>query len=393
LKQKTLTCITCLLLVLATLPFMLACPAPPSSPPTTPAQTTPAQTTPAQTTPESPQERYERIKAHFDNVIVPAAKKEGKVVVYNDIVGHESKTFQDAWKAAGYGDIKIECVLGRFADLYARAEVEQVTKKYVGDLWPNPATSTWTLKSDGFTVQYNPKDVLPTLNDPSVKWFSPPYIDPDGYYFADATDSALYGIIVNTDLVPPDKYPKSWMDLATDPYWKGKMLQNHPASLRIGGWWTLIMHQMYGDEYLDKVAAQDPIVTTEGAGEQALYVCRGEYALTFPGRGDTVMLMPPGTPCKLLFPDEGVFAVTTYNSLLNGAPHPNAALVLMEFLMSQEAQRSYVEVGRTVFRVGVPTLYPEQDLTGKKIIPLFEEGWFLENSNRLFEEAAKRYDL
>ena len=73
-------------------------------------------------------------------------------------------------------------------------------------------------------------------------------------------------------------------------------------------------------------------------------VARGEYAIYLPW---LVNYLPSlkGLPVKAALPQEGVVYLPYASSLLTKAPHPNAARVLIDFMLSDEGQPIYASEG------------------------------------------------
>lgn len=78
-------------------------------------------------------------------------------------------------------------------------------------------------------------------------------------------------------------------------------------------------------------------------------------------------------------------------AILKGAPHPNAALVFANFVLTRQAQADQALGGRWVARGDVPLPFPEfQNLKGKKMLR-FDEKWFNANHKAVFAEMEKVY--
>jgi len=52
-----------------------------------------------------------------------------------------------------------------------------------------------------------------------------------------------------------------------------------------------------------------------------------------------------GLPVKLIFPTEGISYVRFDLGIVKGAPHPNAAKLMIDFYLSEEAQLIYANAG------------------------------------------------
>jgi len=71
-------------------------------------------------------------------------------------------------------------------------------------------------------------------------------------------------------------------------------------------------------------------------------IARGEYGIfihpTQVGAAD-IWKLPKPHPFRLVVPEDGVMLLTGGASLLQGAPHPNAGKMLMNYLLTKSAQQ------------------------------------------------------
>jgi iron(III) transport system substrate-binding protein len=157
--------------------------------------------------------------------------------------------------------------------------------------------------------------------------------DPNGYWH-----SMYYlttALIYNTNSVRADQAPKSYDDLLS-PAWKGKMLFDPEA-----GYLLAAMEQAWGRDkavaYLTKLSKQD-LSYRRGGTLTTQVVISGEYPIAIAINGETsAAIREKGAPLgfKVLSPTivkpEGLF-------LAKNAPHPHAALLFVEWVLSEEAQ-------------------------------------------------------
>jgi ABC-type Fe3+ transport system substrate-binding protein len=154
----------------------------------------------------------------------------------------------------------------------------------------------------------------------------------------------LSGVTLNTNLVPPSHYPKKWTDLL-DPYWKDKIVLSNPAP---GGYymqWALIMKKAFGLKFLNGIKAQNPSLQNSSVAA-AQDVASGAKALSVLSQIDSgAALQAQGAPLKWLLlrnPDVGSLACV---GILKNGPHPNAARVLLNYLMTKESQGGACQAG------------------------------------------------
>jgi iron(III) transport system substrate-binding protein len=135
--------------------------------------------------------------------------------------------------------------------------------------------------------------------------------------------------------VQPSDEPKSWKDLA-DPKWTGKILADDPRALGGGFNAFVAQHDKIGADFLKKLAGQK-LVFSRDLRESERRVARGEFPVYAPFLFNDFSSMR-GLPIKAIVPVEGVPYVQFVASMIKNAPHPNAALLFINFLLSDDAQ-------------------------------------------------------
>src|SRR5262249_6432874 len=200
--------------------------------------------------------------------VIEAAKKEGKVVVYNGAVGTPALPKALAAFEGKYG-IRTELLEARASELRERIRTEQAAGKVLGDVSHNGSTTTALKLAEGPFVPYG---ALPNGQRPVAP------------FAADGTRVPIYviqyGILVNTEMVKPAEEPKSWKDVL-HPRWKGKILSDDMRALGGGAVFFMVMTQRFGKEFHDKLAEQQPHMNRELRGNYPR-IARGEYPLYLP---------------------------------------------------------------------------------------------------------------
>ena len=261
--------------------------------------------------------------------VIDAAKKEGKVVVYNGAVGTPALPKVASAFEAKYG-IRVELLEARASELRERIRTEQASGKVLGDVSHNGSTTTALQLAEG---TFQPHGDLPNAKRPVAPFAVdehrvPIYVIP-------------YGILVNTDMVKPNEEPKSWKDLL-DPRWKGKILSDDVRALGGGAVFFMVTTQKMGKEFHEKLAPQGLHMNRELRGNYPR-IARGEYPVYIPFTlPDTLELK--GLPVKAILPSEGLPYVRFDGAIFKGAPRPNAARLMMDFFLSDEGQLSYANL-------------------------------------------------
>jgi iron(III) transport system substrate-binding protein len=262
--------------------------------------------------------------------LVEAAKKEGKVVVYNGAVGTPALPKAGAAFEAKYG-IRFELLEARASELRERIRTEQAAGKVLGDVSHNGSTTTALQLAEG---TFQPYGALPNAARPVAP------------FKADGTRVPIYvipyGILVNTDMVKPGEEPKSWKDVL-DPRWKGKILSDDMRALGGGAVFFMVTLQHFGQGFHEKLAEQQPHMNRDLRGNYPR-IARGEYPLYLPLTLPDILELK-GLPVKAIKPVEGAPYVRFDGALFKGAPHPNAGRLLLDFFLSDEGQLAYGNLG------------------------------------------------
>ncbi|MBR1124822.1 extracellular solute-binding protein [Bradyrhizobium lablabi] len=261
------------------------------------------------------------------NAVVEAAKKEGKVVVYNMTLGAPYfvaviKSFE-----AKYG-ISVESLDLRASELAERIRTEQSAGRYLGDVEMIATTMIEEQLQNGDYIQK-----LPPI--PNAANLRPPFRASE---FAVPAFVQPMGILINTRMVSEKDLPKSWNDL-NDPKWKGKILSDDMRPLGSGNTMFAILQKHIGPEFNEKLAEQKPVFSRDMRND-ARRVARGEYPIYVPQIFAFASDLK-GLPVKVVIPEEGAPYAEMDFAVLKNAPHPNAARLFIQHFLSTEAQLIY----------------------------------------------------
>jgi iron(III) transport system substrate-binding protein len=290
----------------------------------------------------------------LDQKLLAAAKKEGSIVIYGSMNEEEAlpyyKIFEDAT------GIKVSYVRASDTGIIGRIAVESRAKQHS---WDVVMTTPVNRLPDAVLAQIEPeqaKGLIPQARDPNRRWY--------GVY--SNYNSPAY----NTKFVKREELPKSYEEFAQKKQWAGKVAIDKSDTE-----WVMAMYQHYGEAkgrkiIQDIVAALDP-VTTEGHLALARSVAAGEYWVALNNYTNlTVNVKLAGAPTDywaldpvaLIFGSVGISA---------NAPHPNAARLLANFVLSQEGQTQLTKRGRIPSRPDTPSNPPDvnETLLKQKVIP------------------------
>lgn len=287
-----------------------------------------------------------------------AARQEGKVAVS----GPEGVEARDALTepfTRKYG-IVVDFLGGSAPQRIPRVIAERGAGQYLWDVFIGGTTPT-TLVHIGAFEPLEPALILPEVNDPSLwRGGGPEFVD-EGRQLLVMTPFQRGTIFVNTSLARPEEI-RSYKDLL-DPKWKGQIAMDDP---RIAGpgqatFTFIYLHPELGPDFIRALAAQEPIVLRDRQQEVDA-LGQGRYPLLV-GAGDFFVeaRMKQGAPVAIVDPRQlregsDVSPANGATALFNNAPHPNAARIYLNWLLSKEGQTEFVRAtGYVSARADAPT--------------------------------------
>ncbi len=255
--------------------------------------------------------------------VVAAAKKEGSVTVYSSQHPRNLALLKKAFEAK-YPQITVEFVRGVDSDLAPKIEAEKQTGRSTADVYVTAAQQwvTDVAEPGGFAVDVRG----PNFDNPAYNRAKT--VD-DGKYFL--VSAAVLGLGWNTELYPEGL--EGYEDLL-DPKLQGKIGIAEPASGAYVDFYDFVTEQT-GEGFLPQLAKLDPRVYPSTLPiTQAL--TSGELAATL-----VVQPLIPeqnaGAPVDWTLTDP-VWGAPWKAMVLSSAPHPNAAQVMADFMVSHEGQ-------------------------------------------------------
>lgn len=296
-----------------------------------------------------------------DQALVEAAQKEGEVTWYTvQVLDELVRPLAQAFDAK-YG-IKLNYVRADPAELALRALNEAKAGHVQADLIDG-AQGAAGLEQEGLILKWQP-EIAETL--------ARNFVDPEGYWVA--TNFYVLALGFNTDLVPRGTEPKTWDDLL-DPKWRGKMVWNiQPTTSSAAGVVGLMLHergQEQGLAYLRALAGQK-ITGVEATARQILDdVVAGEYPIGLQLYPTSIAYSAArGAPVARSMLQPALASMVGAATLKN-SPHPNAAKLLFDFLLSDEGQTIFRDNGFLPVNADVPLPDPSLRPDGVRLRAYF----------------------
>jgi iron(III) transport system substrate-binding protein len=266
-------------------------------------------------------------KPDREKILFEGAKKEGKLLWYTSLTGGPNLEAPKAFEAK-YPGIKVDVYRGDSDAIIARVLQEAEAKRYLVDAIETTSPILKVMKDDKLLTPYfspylaqYPDDVKERAAKGLVYW---------------ATDRESYiGVAYNTAVIPTNVAPKRFADLLK-PELKGKIgFATSDTGNRVIG----AMLSSKGAEFVQKLKSQD--VTLHAVSGRAILdmVIAGEL-----GASPTVFLshsrvsISKGAPIKWV-PMDIVPTNAGGVAFPANAPHPHAALLFCDYLLSPEGQK------------------------------------------------------
>ncbi len=288
-------------------------------------------------------------QSQWDQVLVQG-KREGVVNLYISAIWGSglrsslTKAFSDKY---GIG-LEFSPLSG--TEFVAKVKAEQNAGLYLADIFgAGSSTFVTTMIPNNLLGPIEPMLLLPEVKDPKV-WDGGDmfYFNKDDHRWIELLRVMARTIMYNTGQVKPEEID-SYRDLLK-PQFKGKITMLDPADGGAGT--TMVNHlvTVYGwDEGLaffkELMVKQDPAIFRD-ARLQVETVARGKYSIVLGGSGQyKAEFLALGAPLAIKVPKEGDYGTTSFGavSVPTKLPHPNAATVFLNWLLTRDGQSLFAK--------------------------------------------------
>ena len=275
-----------------------------------------------------------------------AAKKEGQVNVY--IYRYEGLLRDFKREFPG---INVVSVTGRGNEMTNRIMAERRAGKFIADLYSGGTNSLYNTLYKGKALDpIKPALILPEVTDLS-KWYGREhrYADPEGkYIFSFIGSPSNSQLSYNTTMADPKEF-KSYWDV-THPKWKGKIVSLDPRDTGLGATMQFFYYSPeLGPEFLKKFFGGMDITYAKNFRQMTDWLGQGKFAICM-GCKDSMRAKNQGLPVEDFdtnhWKEGSSFSAGGGSlSLINQAPHPNAAKVFINWMLSRNGQIALQKLG------------------------------------------------
>lgn len=301
--------------------------------------------------------------------VIANAKKEGKIVFYTSVEAEFARILTTGFEAK-YPFIKTEIFRSNHERIFSRLNTERKAGVFAADVLSVGEFETYHMKKRGLLAPYK---------SPEAAVYPEGFKDPDGYW-TDFYDNLIV-TAYNTTRVKKEELPKSYDDLL-HPRWRGRMALDKNEDR----WFANMLHivgEKKGIALMQALAKQE-VAIRSGRSLITQLLAAGEFDLQIVAYWYRPhLLKKQGAPVDWIALEPSLVALHPI-SIIDHAPHQNAARLFIDYALSQEGQKLFASRGREPARPGIrPDGYPSHIKVIPSRVELAEQ---LANYTRRYEE-------
>lgn len=214
--------------------------------------------------------------------------------------------------------------------LFSKTIAERSANQFNVDViqFSEPATALDFQKRGGYSRYVSPQ----------TEFYAKEHLsDPVGDYFWVGVTFA--GISYNTEKVKPEDAPKEWKDILKPIWTNGVNVKQSNSGMQFVQWYEL--RKLYGENFWTEFAKLKPkgfdsrvqLYDRLAKGDDKICAL-AEYA-------GYLLHKEKGAPIAFVAPSDGLPAAQLLNGVADKAPHPEAARLFVDWLMSPRGQAHY----------------------------------------------------
>ena len=276
--------------------------------------------------------------------LIEGAKKEGKMVFYTSVETEFARVLTGGFEAK-YPFVKTDIFRSTHDKILSRLNVERKAGTFSADTLSVGEFETYHMQKMGLMAPYK---------SPHAVAYPEGFKDPNGYW-TDLYDNLIV-TAYNTTRVKRDELPKRWEDLL-HARWKRRMVLDKNEDRWFANM-LYLMGEKKGMEFMQALAKQE-IAIRSGRSLITQLLAAGEFDLQVVAYWYRPHLMKKqGAPVDWVGLEPAIVALHPI-SVVERAPHPNAAKLFIDYVLSEEGQRLFARRGREPARPGIrPEGYP-----------------------------------
>jgi iron(III) transport system substrate-binding protein len=297
--------------------------------------------------------------------VVAAAKREGKVIYYAGMAPAPLERLMAGFKKA-YPEITVESSIQSSGEQLTRVQQERAARVEGADIWS--------------TVDQNLPYFVGLAKENAL-------LKPSGPAMREWPAKALYeGAVPNIGIEPRviawnktlvKTEPKTWLDVL-NPEYRGKIGTIDSSATAYIAFYDFIEQATKTPDYLEKLRTQNPKLYAS-AIPLGQAVASGEVAVSLfnvPSILSTLIVRGAPVAFSVPVPNLGTYYIA---AAFAWGKHPNAALVLMDYLMSRDGQTAWHGTGDSASQL--------PDIKGA----VMAEGMVAGDSSRYTEQFVNAY--
>jgi iron(III) transport system substrate-binding protein len=290
--------------------------------------------------------------ADRERILVEGARAEGKVVWYTSLAGSSYKELAQGFEKK-YPGVKVDVYRAASNELMARITAETKARQYLVDTIETTLPLLKSLREEGLLAVYTSPHLAkyPAHAKESAG---------KGFYYWGINRESFIGVGYNPKLIAPAAVPRNFAGLL-NPQLKGKMgLTTSDTGVRMMG----AILKFKGEEFARKLKAQNIGLHAVSGRAMADMAISGEVPMS-PSifRDHAMESKGKGAPIDWV-PMEAVPTNAGATTIVYQAPHPHAAILMADFILSPEGQKilENLEFGNPSKDFGFKRWYPEAGL-------------------------------
>lgn len=289
--------------------------------------------------------------AQRKQTIEEGARKEGQFVIFTSISDQDNPKVMAAFEKS-YPFVKTEVYRGTPRSVLLKASTEARAGRFAVDVATTSPSEIWQFKESKLSTAYF---------SPELQAMPKGSFDPEGHWSGFEVTPIV--LAFQTKLLRAADIPTSYQDLL-QPKYKGKM----NLGTEDYDWFSVMLDSMGQDKglaYMRALAKQELHFPGASSRMRVQLMLAGESSIALAARGRRVVdFKAQGAPIdyRLFDPYAGE---PSSLAVAARAPHPHAAILFADWLLSQEGQTRLAEIPRLSIRKGVKQKGLLQELFAK----------------------------